>query len=274
MTKIGFMASILLTGIVAGAAGAAIAQFLPNTFPEARVLEIVDERLASDEASREPLDASIETYLMANPEILERVSEALARERSAEQRAKNKEAIESNRQALFEGLGSVVVGNPNGDVTIVEMYDYNCEYCRQAMPDLVALIEADPELKVILRQFPILSSGSLDAAKVGTLVADEGADYWNFHQELFTSRGQINLEVALGAAATIGLNPESLRARLNEPATEAAIAESFTLAQQLGITGTPTFIIGDEIIPGAVGVEVLREKVANVRACGSTACGE
>ena len=274
MTKIGFVASILLTGMVAGAAGAAIAQFLPNTFPEARVLEIVDERLASNEAFREPLDASIETYLMANPKILERVSEALARERGAEQRAKNKETIESNRQALFAGLGSVVVGNPDGDVTIVEMYDYNCEYCRRAMPDVMGLIEDDPELKVILRQFPILSPGSVDAAKVGTLVAGEGADYWSFHQELFTARGPVDLEVALEAAASVGLDPKGLRARLNEPAVDAAIAESFTLAQQLGVTGTPTFIIGDEIIPGAVGVEVLREKIVNVRACGSTACGE
>ncbi|CAE7319613.1 ybaL, partial [Symbiodinium pilosum] len=261
MNRFGLLAGIVLIAMVGGATGAVFTRLVPPVIDEERVLRIVDERLAWDRQTQEPLDASIESYLLANPRILERVSEALVAQRDAEQRTKDKEIIEANRQALFYGLGSVIVGNPQGDVTLVEFYDYNCEYCRRAFPDLVELMDADPDLKVVLRQFPILSQGSVDAARVGTLVAEAGGDYWTFHQELFTARGQVDLETALNAAVSIGLDPEVLRTRIETPTADAPLAESFELARALGVTGTPTFVLGDEIIPGAVGTEALRQKV-------------
>lgn len=268
----------MVAGVVAGGLGGYLVSRSPIGFDEQRITQLVSEAVtkadtddpaAISEASIGPL---IERYLLENPRVLERVSTALNAEIEAERTAKMKVAVEENRDLIYSADGAVVVGNPNGDVTLVEMYDYNCGYCRSTMPDVVALVDGDPNLKLVLRQFPILSQGSVDAAKVGVLVAKSGVDYWSFHQALFTGRGQVDGDTALRAAADLGLKPEELRAKLADPEVRAALDNSYKLAQQLQISGTPTFIIGDEVIPGAVGVDVLRAKIANVRKCGSTRC--
>lgn len=270
--------SVLVAGIVAGGLGGYLVSRSPIGLDEQRITQLVsdavteadtDDPAAVSEASIGPL---VERYLLENPRVLERVSTALNAEIEAERTEKMKVAVDENRDLIYSADGAVVVGNPNGDVTLVEMYDYNCGYCRSTMPDVVALVDGDPNLKLVLRQFPILSQGSVDAAKVGVLVAKSGFDYWSFHQALFTGRGQVDGETALRAAADLGLRPEDLRAKLVDPEVGAALDNSYKLAQQLQITGTPTFIIGDEVIPGAVGVDVLRAKIANVRKCGSTRC--
>lgn len=261
--------------MVAGVAGGLIAGSVSNRPSEDRVAAMIEERMLVQQGSQDlssSLGASIESYLLENPTILERVSLALNQQRTMEQLAANRKIIEANRDIIFGGTDTVVVGNPEGDVTLVEFYDYNCEYCRRAFPDVVALIDSDPDLRVVLRQFPILSQGSVDAAKVGILVDNAGADYWSFHQSMFTARGQVDLAFAIKEAVALGLDEAALQAGIQDPALSAALQESYDLAGQLGISGTPTFILGDEIIPGAVGLEVLRQKIANVRACGSTIC--
>jgi protein-disulfide isomerase len=153
------------------------------------------------------------------------------------------------------------------------MFDYNCTYCRQALPDIATLLAEDPKLKLILKEFPILSPGSIEAAKVAALVnEDKSLDYWAFHQKLFSMRGQIGAEQALEAAAAVGANRVALMIDMNGKAAEEAVQRGYRLATALDVSGTPTFIIGDEIIPGAVGLAALREKIANMRACGSTVC--
>jgi len=278
LASIRLILSVLVAGVVAGGLGGYLVSRSPLGFDEQRITQLVSEALtkataddptAISEASVGPL---VEQYLVENPRVLERVSTALNAEIEAERTAKMKVAVEESRDLIYSADGAVVVGNPNGDVTLVEMYDYNCGYCRSTMPDVVALVDGDPNLKLVLRQFPILSQGSVDAAKVGVLVAKSGVDYWSFHQALFTGRGQVDGETALRAAADLGLKPEDLRAKLADPEVGAALENSYKLAQQLQISGTPTFIIGDEVIPGAVGVDVLRTKIANVRKCGSTRC--
>ena len=278
MASIRLILSVLVVGVVAGGLGGYLVSRSPLGFDEQRITQLVSEALtkataddptAISEASLGPL---VEQYLVENPRVLERVSTALNAEIEAERTAKMKVAVEENRDLIYSSDGAVVVGNPNGDVTLVEMYDYNCGYCRSTMPDVVALVDGDPNLKLMLRQFPILSQGSVDAAKVGVLVAKSGVDYWSFHQALFTGRGQVDGETALRAAADLGLKPEDLRAKLADPEVGAALDNSYKLAQQLQISGTPTFIIGDEVIPGAVGVDVLRAKIANIRKCGNTRC--
>ncbi len=218
------------------------------------------------------LDPMIETYLMGNPRILQKVSAALDAELTAERTAATRDAMVELKPAIFESKNGIVLGNPDGDVTLVEMFDYNCGYCRQALPDLAALLDSDKNLKVILKEFPILSQGSVDAARIAAQVADADVDYWAFHQALFTSRGQVDKAVALKAAADLGLNPISLEMGMKTPRVDAVIDESYRIADRLKITGTPTFIIGDEIIPGAVGLEALQQRIANMRACGATVC--
>lgn len=218
------------------------------------------------------LDPMIETYLMSNPRILQKVSMALDAELTAERTATTRTALAELKTAIYEGDGQVILGNPNGDVTLVEMFDYNCGYCRQALPDLATLIESDKNLKVILKEFPILSQGSIDAARIAAQVADTGVDYWTFHQALFTTRGQVDKAAALKAAADLGLNPITLEMGMNSPKVAAVLDTSYRIADRLKITGTPTFIIGEEIIPGAVGLDALKTRIANMRACGATVC--
>ncbi len=240
------------------------------------VNDVLDER-DTPLANATPIDPDaihpiIENYLLANPRILQQMSIALDAELRAEQRVQTKVALASLNDDIYSDPANIVIGNPDGDVTLVEMFDYNCTYCRQSVPDVMQLLAEDPELRVILKEFPILSEGSVDAARVGVLVAEAPVDYLQFHTSLFATRGTVDREAALTAASDVGLSRVNLELELGEPRITDVIQRNYALAQGLNITGTPTFILGDEIIRGAVGLDVLRAKIANVRACGSTDC--
>jgi protein-disulfide isomerase len=294
--------SLLLALVVAAIIGATATQWLRPTGPdEAQVRAIVSEVVAeaparTDKAAIEEIVAEvlakqpkndlphsaavdaatinpmIEDYLVSNPRILERVSAALEAEVTAARVAETKAALEELHPKIYDAADQIVIGNPDGDVTLVEFFDYNCGYCRQALPDLAALLEEDKNLKVILKEFPILSEGSLEAAQVALQVADSDADYWTFHQTLFTSRGQVNGQAALQAAEAMGMSRVPLELGMKSPKVKQQITESYEIAQALGISGTPSYILGDEVIPGAIGVDQLRERIANLRACGATVC--
>jgi len=248
----------------------------------AGVRSIVTEMLAAEDAknkqnsiatvaSLDPssLDPLIEQYLASDPHILQRMQDNLDRQNKADQALHDKQAIAQNAAAIFDDSDNVVLGNPKGDVTLVEMFDYNCGFCRGALPDLAQLLQEDKNLKIELKQFPILSAGSVDAARVGLQVAKSGKDYWAFHQALYTSRGEVTADTALDEAKTLGLDPTTIKANMQQPAISGALQKSYDLAKTLNVTGTPTYIIGDEIIPGAVPIDQLRTAIANMRACGS-----
>ena len=293
---------VLLVGVLAGGLGAtlltrpavdeaaarAIAEdVVAKAKPEPGLTASAVETIVADLIARQPkqnlpqstaaldqstLNPMIEDYLLTNPRILQKVSAALDAELTAERTAATKTALAELKPAIYEGDGHIVLGNPNGDVTLVEMFDYNCGYCRQALPDLATLLDTDKNLKVILKEFPILSQGSVDAARIAVQVADSDVDYWAFHQALFTSRGQVDKAAALKAASDLGLNPITLEMGMNSPKVVAVVEQSYRIADKLKITGTPTFIIGEEVIPGAIGLEALKSRIANMRACGATVC--
>ncbi len=265
----------------------AIAQEVVAEAPKPAADRTAIETIVADVLARQPrqdqpqqtgsvdpatLNPMIEDYLLKNPRILQRVSAALDAELTAAKKATTSAALAELKGDIYDDPGHIVLGNPDGDVTLVEMFDYNCGYCRQALPDLAQLLAEDPNLKVILKEFPILSPGSVDAARIAVQVSETKVDYWTFHQNLFTSRGQVDKAVALKAAADLGLNPITLELGMNTPQVGAVIEKSYRIADKLDITGTPTFIIGDEVIAGAVGIEQLRLRIANMRACGSTTC--
>lgn len=247
------------------------------------VTRIVSEVLDKQQAAALPqsvasidgdtLNPMIEDYLLNNPMILQRMSEALETEMRTAQAQQTKTALQSLQQVIYDDPEQIVLGNPDGDVTLVELFDYNCGYCRSALPDMATLLAEDPGLRVILKEFPILSQGSVDAAKVGVVVArDKSVDYWDFHQKLFTSRGQIDKTAALAAAQAMGLNPVDVGLAMEAKDVDSVIARSFQIAQGLNVSGTPTYIIGNEVIPGAIGIDSLRERIANMRKCGETTC--
>ena len=281
---------VALVGILAGALGySAVNKPAPQTDAVA-VQALIDEAIASYDAKRlaaqpspaptpevatvtqDMINPMIESYLMSDPKILQRMSVALDTTLRAEEESKATTAIASMRDAIFNDPKQVVVGNPDGDVTLVEFFDYNCGYCRAALPDLATLLAEDPNLRVILKEFPILSNESIDAARVAVLVGDADVDYWTFHEALFSSRGQVDKQVALAAASDLGLSPVNLELDMGTEAVSQTIQTSYEIAKALNITGTPTYIIGNEIIPGAIGLDELRTRIANMRACGQTQC--
>ena len=268
---------VLLVGILAGGLGVSLLNRGPAPIAANDVRGIVSEMLAAD-ASGKALDPAelnllIEQYLMDDPAILDRMAAKLSVAKRAAEQSERVALLQANHEAIYNDPANVILGNPNGDVTLVEMFDYNCGYCRRALPDLATLIAEDPNLKIVLKEFPILSDGSVEAAKVGFLVAENDAlNYWDFHQRLFSARGQVDATAALAAAEAVGGNRVAMMIDMNGQKASDAIERSYDLATALKISGTPTFIIGDELIPGAVGVDALRTKIANMRACGSTDC--
>jgi protein-disulfide isomerase len=280
---------VALVGILAGALGYSVVTRPAAQTDTAAVQALIDQAITAYDAERqatlaampqgvaaidpETLNPLIESYLLSDPKILQRMSVALDTTLQAEERAQATGAIASMQEAIFNDPGQVVLGNPDGDVTLVEFFDYNCGYCRAALPDMAALLAEDPNLRVVLKEFPILSNESIDAARVAVLVGGADVDYWTFHEALFTSRGQVDKQVALAAAADLGLSPVALELDMGTEAVSQTIQTSYEIAKALNITGTPTYIIGNEIIPGAIGIDELRERVANMRACGETQCG-
>lgn len=279
-----------LAGILAGALGFSLLnQPAPQTDAVAvrAIVEDVLKEQAAIEAANAPaaaevtptaaidpavLNPMIEQYLLSDPKVLQRVSSALESTLRVEEEQRTATAMASLHDRIFNAPDQIVLGNPDGDVTLVEFFDYNCGYCRAALPDMAALLAEDPNLKVILKEFPILSNESIDAARIGVLVSQTDADYWDFHSALFTSRAKVDKTVALAAVESMGLAPAEIEAKMADASVASTIQSSYEIAQALGITGTPTYIIGNEIIPGAIGADELRARIADMRACGKTQC--
>ena len=168
----------------------------------------------------------------------------------------------------------MTLGNPQGDVTFVEFFDYNCGYCKRALDDMMQLMAKDPKLKVVLKEFPVLGPGSLEAARVGVAVRMQdktGKKYLDFHQKLLMGRGQADKARAMAAAKEAGLDVARIEKDLASDEVKASLEEAFKLAEKLGLNGTPSYVIGDNVVVGAVGLAALREKVNSAR-CGKATC--
>jgi protein-disulfide isomerase len=224
-------------------------------------------------AERQQIEQIIREYLVANPEVIEEAVNALRQKREAEAVAAQSRAIEERRMAIFDSPHQAVLGNPEGPITLVEFFDYNCGYCKRALSDLTALIEANPDLRVVMKEFPILSQGSIDAARISIAVKEVAPErYLQFHQELFTRPGEATAEKALEIARDLGLDAAGLQAAADKESVARNLQEVEELAMALGISGTPSYIIGTELVPGAAGFDVLNQKVAAMRQCGETTC--
>ncbi len=222
---------------------------------------------------RQEIERIVREYLLANPEVIEEAVNALRTRRQAEEVAAQSKALDENRELIFDSPHQMVLGNPDGAITLVEFFDYNCGYCRRAFSDMTALIEANPDLRVVMKEFPILSEGSVAAARLSVAVKDQAPDrYLEFHQELFTRPGEATAEKALEIARDLGLDSEALQAAAAEGAVTENLQEVQMLANKLGISGTPSYVVGAELVPGAAGYDALQEKVAAMRECGKTVC--
>jgi protein-disulfide isomerase len=224
----------------------------------------------------------VKSYLIAHPQALDSiVAEALKRRSPAvagtapvatlapRAVAGPSASIASNAPLLFASPHQVTLGNPNGDITLVEFFDYSCGFCKRALPDMLTLLKDDPKLKIVLKEYPILGPGSTEAARVAVAVRMQdpgGRKYLAFHQALLGDPGPASKEKALAAANAQGLDMARLQQDMASNEVGATLAESTKLADALGIRGTPGYVIGDVIVPGAIGIAALQERIAAARA--------
>jgi len=228
---------------------------------------------ADDALTRGDVETIVREYLIDNPDVIREALEELERrEVEAANRART-EQLDQISEVLLNSTRQVELGNPDGDVTMVEFFDYNCGYCKRAMADMLKLMEQDPELRVVLKEFPVLGQGSVEAAQVAVAVSHVAPDaYLDFHKALMNTRGQANLASALAAAKDAGLDVAKVEAAIGEPEVNATIEEVYMLARRLGLNGTPAYVIGDEVLMGAVGFDRLKTQIDATRDCGETTC--
>lgn len=224
--------------------------------------------------ARADVETIVREYLVAHPEVIREALEELERREVAKANEARAQMLSSMSDVLLNSTRQVELGNPKGDVTLVEFFDYNCGYCKRAMADVIQLLDEDKNLRVVLKEFPVLGQGSVEAARVAIAVNEIApGKYMDFHKELLGGRGQANEARALDAVAKVGLDPEAVAAAMNSSdEVSATIEEVYSLANRLGLTGTPSFVVGNEVVMGAVGYDALKTRIAAVRDCGATTC--
>ena len=222
------------------------------------------EALTPDQ--KQAVETIVRDYLRQHPEaIVEALQEMQAREQVAEE-ARGREALAALRDDLMHDAAAPVLGNPEGDVTVVEFFDYRCSYCKSVFGEVMATLVADGKIRYVLREFPILGPASLFASRAALAVWQiEPGRYGEFHTAMMKSTGNLTEDKVLRLAADAGLDREKLRVAMESPAIEAAIARNYELAKSLEIKGTPAFVIGDRLVPGAVSGETLKRLIAEAR---------
>jgi protein-disulfide isomerase len=227
---------------------------------------------AFDKAQKDEIGQIVREYLLANPEIMVEVQQALEKKQAEARAAQAKTAVKENADAIFNAASDIALGNPDGKTTIVEFFDYNCGYCKRAAADMDAIIKSNPDVRFVLKEFPILGQDSVDAHKVSFAFKQIAPQkYGDFHRALLMGEHADEAR-AIEVAKSLGVAEETIRAKMAETSHEDSVRDAYRLASKLGITGTPSYIVGDEAVFGAVGESELNEKLASVRQCGKTTC--
>ena len=235
------------------------------------------QQAAADEftpAQKQEMGAFIHDYLINNPDVLREAIEALEKHDKQVADAQRQKAVSDQAGALFSSKFQATVGNTEGTATLVEFFDYNCHFCKGALPDVARLMSDDSNLKVVLKDFPVLGPGSVEAAKVASAARNQlpGDKFWAFHAKLLATRGPIGEAQALAVARDLGLDMDRLAKDMQSPEIEAGLQEITQMAESLQINGTPAFIVGQEVVVGAVGYDALKQKLDSVHKCGRSVC--
>lgn len=217
-------------------------------------------------AERRQIEAVIKEYLVANPEVIVDALRAYESKRQAQADQEAQAAIGTHRAALERDPTSPSVGNPKGDVTIVEFFDYRCGYCKKVLPTVQEVLKGDPKIRTVFKELPILGPDSQRAALAGQAVWNIDPDkYMAFHVALMQTRGAIDDAQIMQVAKQVGVDPAKLKTAMADPAVKAKIESNLDLAQKLNINGTPAFIVGDKLMPGAVDQTTFAQAIAEAR---------
>lgn len=219
-------------------------------------------------AETQAIERIVRDYLVAHPEVLIEALQAYDAAQRETQAKQQQEALLAHRDLLEGGPGSPVLGNPEGDVLMVEFFDYRCPYCRAVAPNVMETVRQDGQIRLVMKEFPILGPDSVYAARAA-LAAEKQGKYEPFHVALMAVDGKLTEKAVMTVARDVGLDVARLQEDLASPEVDAALQRNAELAKALGIGGTPAFIIGDQLVPGAVELQDLRDLVAKSRAKAS-----
>jgi protein-disulfide isomerase len=235
---------VMLTGLVGGAFAA---EFSPS--------------------QRQEMEGIIKDYLLTHPEILSEMSQLFDEKQKQAEDAQRKGALVSEADKIFRHSGDHVAGNPKGNVTLVEFFDYNCGWCKKGFPEVVSLVDSDKELRFVLKEFPIFGEDSEYAARAA-LASERQGKYWKLHIAMFSHDGKITKASVDEIAKAQGLDMARLKKDMDDPAIAKTILQNRALAQSLAINGTPAFIVDDKIIPGYLPATELAVSIDDVRTKG------
>lgn len=219
-----------------------------------------------DPADRETLRAEIRAYLLDNPEVIFEAIEILEERRAVAARSADGDLVAANAEALFDDGFSYVAGNPDGDVTVVEFLDHRCGFCKRAHPIVKEMLEKDPNIRLVIKEFPILGPASVAAGKLALAALDiDPSKYGELGDRLMTYQGNLTERVAYRIAGEVGYSIPDLKARAADTDIDDRLARTYQVAQALGLQGTPSFVIGTEIVRGFLPLEDMLAAVANQR---------
>jgi len=235
-----FMGGVVVLAALAGAGGSFAVQQLSGT----------------------PAGAGVRAYLLDHPEVIPEAMQKLQDRETAKQATESGKTVAANRSAIVTPYGDAFAGNPSGDVTLVEYFDYNCGYCRASLPMLHDLVASDPKLKIVFRELPILSPESRTAARASLAAAEQGK-FGAFHDALYAAGPLSEARIAkVSAQSGVDLSKAS------PTRTDAEISRNLSMARELGMTGTPSWVIGDRVFSGALPIDDMRKAIAAQRAKG------
>lgn len=242
---------------------AGLAAALPATAQEMDFSTLTPEQ-------REAFGAQVREYLLENPGVIMEAVNALESRQAEQQAMADQQIVANNADALFRDGFSYVGGNPDGDITIVEFSDYRCGYCRRAYPEVEELIESDGNIRIIMKEFPILGEASLTSSRfaIATLIEAGDEAYKAVHDALITLEGEPSEPVLRRLADTLGLDAEAIIARMSDEEVTRRIQETRELATRLQINGTPSFVFGDQMLRGYVPLDGMRQLVDQIRSEG------
>ena len=227
---------------------------------------------AFDQKEKDDIGKIVREYLLAHPETLIEVQQAYEKKQADQRAEQAKTAVKDNHDAIFNASYDLAVGNPKGKVTVVEFFDYNCGYCKRAVGDMDAIIKSNPgTCRFVLKEFPILGQDRSSPQGLECRPPGPPEKYGEFHRALMTGE-HANEARAIEVAKSLGVTEDALRAKMAEAPNDESVRDAYKLATKLGITGTPSYIIGNEAVFGAVGEEELAKKITSVEQCGKTTC--
>lgn len=218
----------------------------------------------TDPEWRQSIEQVIESYIRSHPELIEQARQALETKRQEEEQLRIKQVVVLHQNELLDDPSSPVSGDPSGDVTVVEFFDYRCGFCKRVAESVTRLQKDDPRVRIVYKDFPILGDGSIQAAKAA-LASREQGHHQAFHEALLGAEGDLSNEQIMQIAKAVGIDTEKLKADMDNPKWLTIIARNRALAEKLSITGTPAFVVGHELVPGAIDLTALKDLVARVR---------